>query len=124
MGRKEHAGAETPDRPNHYKELGLRCDCDTDEVKKKFRVLARTCHPDKQEGIIFRRAAFSSMYGPSIRFRDPSAEKLCVQQVMRYSPALRDIHIRVCFAVAGYTKKRTRSLNTFRTTFRCLPLSF
>merc|ERR1712118_175361 len=75
-------------------------------------------------GIIFRRAAFSSMYGPSIRFRDPSAEKLCVQQVMRYSPALRDIHIRVCFAVARYTKKRTRSLNTFRTTFRCLPLSF
>jgi DnaJ-class molecular chaperone len=48
--RRAQAGAETPDRPNHYKELGLRCDCDTDEVKKKFRVLARTCHPDKQEG--------------------------------------------------------------------------
>jgi DnaJ-class molecular chaperone len=47
--RRAHAGAETPDRPNHYKELGLRCDCDADEVKKKFRVLARTCHPDKQE---------------------------------------------------------------------------
>jgi hypothetical protein len=33
--RRAHAGAETPDRPNHYKELGLRCDCDADEVKLK-----------------------------------------------------------------------------------------
>jgi curved DNA-binding protein CbpA len=47
--RRAHAGAESPDRPNHYKELGLPCDCDADAVKKKFRVLARTCHPDKQQ---------------------------------------------------------------------------
>ena len=43
--RRAHAGAETPDRPNHYKELGLRCDCDADEVKKKFRLLLSWCQP-------------------------------------------------------------------------------
>ena len=38
--RRAHAGAESPDRPNHYKELGLRCDCDTDEVENIRKLMA------------------------------------------------------------------------------------
>lgn len=45
--RAQHAVLEGPGRKNHYKALGLLCDCDGDDIKKRYRQLARECHPDK-----------------------------------------------------------------------------
>merc|ERR1719247_2331945 len=47
VNRAQHAVREEKDRPAHYKELGCRCDATPEEVKKKYRTMARTCHPDK-----------------------------------------------------------------------------
>eukprot|EP00930_Biecheleria_cincta_P047224 TRINITY_DN32687_c0_g1_i1.p1 TRINITY_DN32687_c0_g1~~TRINITY_DN32687_c0_g1_i1.p1 ORF type:complete len:1539 (-),score=385.40 TRINITY_DN32687_c0_g1_i1:509-5125(-) len=47
LRRGRHAAREGTSRKNHYKELGLLCECEQEEVKKKFRQLARECHPDK-----------------------------------------------------------------------------
>eukprot|EP00927_Polykrikos_kofoidii_P041928 TRINITY_DN357_c1_g1_i1.p1 TRINITY_DN357_c1_g1~~TRINITY_DN357_c1_g1_i1.p1 ORF type:complete len:1289 (+),score=339.94 TRINITY_DN357_c1_g1_i1:506-3868(+) len=45
--RARHAINEGKDRVDHYKVLSLLCDCTQDEVKRKFRKMARECHPDK-----------------------------------------------------------------------------
>jgi len=47
LRRGRHAAREGKSRKNHYKELGLLCECEQEEVKKKFRQMARECHPDK-----------------------------------------------------------------------------
>lgn len=47
LKRGRHAAREGKSRKNHYRELGLLCDCEQEEVKKKFRQMARECHPDK-----------------------------------------------------------------------------
>eukprot|EP00928_Gymnodinium_smaydae_P038442 TRINITY_DN26519_c0_g9_i1.p1 TRINITY_DN26519_c0_g9~~TRINITY_DN26519_c0_g9_i1.p1 ORF type:complete len:1305 (-),score=322.74 TRINITY_DN26519_c0_g9_i1:68-3982(-) len=47
LRRARHAVSEGKERKNHYKILGLLCECEQDEVKKKYRQLARECHPDK-----------------------------------------------------------------------------
>lgn len=47
LRRGQHATREGKDRKNHYKVLGLFCECDAEEVKKRYRQLARECHPDK-----------------------------------------------------------------------------
>lgn len=47
LRRGLHAARESGSRKNHYRELGLLCECEQDEVKRKYRQLARECHPDK-----------------------------------------------------------------------------
>jgi len=45
--RARHALSEGKERRNHYKVLGLQCDCRPEDIKKRYRVLAKECHPDK-----------------------------------------------------------------------------
>jgi len=47
LHRGRHAAREGNERKNHYKALGLQCECEADEIKRRFRLLARECHPDK-----------------------------------------------------------------------------
>eukprot|EP00931_Biecheleriopsis_adriatica_P052667 TRINITY_DN30686_c0_g1_i1.p1 TRINITY_DN30686_c0_g1~~TRINITY_DN30686_c0_g1_i1.p1 ORF type:complete len:1252 (+),score=338.37 TRINITY_DN30686_c0_g1_i1:38-3757(+) len=47
LKRARHAANEGSDRKNHYQALGLLCECEQEDIKKKYRQLARECHPDK-----------------------------------------------------------------------------
>ncbi|CAE7304905.1 dnajc7 [Symbiodinium sp. CCMP2592] len=45
--RRAREAVHRKDSRNFYAILGLRCDCDSSEVKKRFHKLALQCHPDK-----------------------------------------------------------------------------
>ncbi|CAE7518474.1 unnamed protein product [Symbiodinium microadriaticum] len=45
--RRAREAVHRKDSRNFYAILGLRCDCDSSDVKKRFHKLALQCHPDK-----------------------------------------------------------------------------